>query len=273
MKLINTIILLQVFFLIGCSNIRNKMTFYPDTKYEINKENFPLFASELIIKTSDQEKLQAFYFTHRDTSNHSLVIYFHGNAGNLYGRFEYAEKLYKMNHNVLLVSYRGYAKSTGKPNEKGIYIDGESAVKFAIDSLGYSMENITIIGRSLGSTVAINTAQEKKIKGVILISPLTSGKEVVRASGMKTFAFIAGKSYNSIDKINNLKTPILIIHGTNDEVIPYSMGKSLFNTYQGIKHFVPIEKGKHNNLEIVNPELFWGEIEKFLSNNRSATTK
>ena len=266
MRVINIVVLLFVFVVAACASIRNKMTFYPNTESEIPNEKIPSYAIELSIETSDHKIIQAFHFRHEDTTaNHSLVVYFHGSSGNLYDRFGYAEKLYDMNQDVLLVSYRGYAKSSGKPTEKGIYNDGISAVNFAIDSLEYSSSDITIIGRSLGSTVAINTSQNKYLHGVVLIAPLTSGKEMLRSAGMSFLAFVAGGSYNSIGKINNLKSPILILHGTDDEVVPYAMGESLFNTYVGNKKIIPIQNAKHNNLEEVDSSLFWGEIEKFIT--------
>ncbi len=241
------------------------MTFFPDKESEIPVENIPSYVTEKKIKTIDKETIQTFYFHHSDNLEHSLVIYFHGNAGNLYGRFGDANKLYHMNQNVLLVSYRGYAKSTGKPSEKGIYLDGKSALAFAKDSLGYSEEDITIIGRSLGTTVAINTSQGKKLNGVILITPLTSGSEMASAMGMKSLSSVASDSYNSLGKINNLNSPILIIHGTDDDVVPYDMGASLFKEYNGVKNLITIERGGHNNLQSINPKLFWGEIEKFIT--------
>lgn len=264
-ELKTTLILLQIIILTGCSSIRNTMTFYPDKENEIPKKNIPSYVSEKKIKTPDKETIQTFYFHHPDSSDHSLVIYFHGNAGNLYGRFGYANKLYEMNQNVLLVSYRGYAKSTGKPSEKGIYIDGESAVAFANDSLGYSEKDITIIGRSLGTTVAVHSSQKKNLKGVILITPLTSGSEMAIAMGMESLTSVTGDSYNSLGKINNLNSPILIIHGTDDEVVPYYMGESLFKAYNGEKSFITVKRGNHNNLQNINPELFWGEIEKIVT--------
>lgn len=254
---------LMVFF--GCQSIRNSLTFYPDKESEIPEESIPTYAKEIYIRTIDDETIQSFYLQHTDAVAKSLVIYFHGNAGNLYGRFDYAKKLYSMNQNVLLVSYRGYAKSTGKPNENGIYNDGESALKYAIDSLGYSLEDITIIGRSLGTTVAVNTAQKRKLKGVVLITPLTSGRDMATAMGLKLFRFIAGDSFNSLGKINNLISPVLIIHGTKDEIVPYYMGEKLFEKYTGEKKFIRIDNGKHNNLQDFNPKLFWGEINRFLN--------
>jgi len=83
--------------------------------------------------------------------------------------------------------------------------------------------------------------------------------------GMKSLTSIASDSYNSLGKINKLSSPILIIHGTDDEVVPYYMGKSLFKQYNGVKSLITIEKGDHNNLQNINPKLFWGEIEKFIN--------
>ncbi|NQY09995.1 MAG: alpha/beta hydrolase [Flavobacteriales bacterium] len=252
-------------FLAACSGIRNSMTFFPDQKSEISKDQIPAYVIEKEIKTSDDETLQAFYFKITEPNNESLVIYLHGNAGNLYGRFEYAKQLYEMNHNVLLISYRGYAKSTGKPSEEGIYLDGEAAVTFAIETLGFQEENITIFGRSLGTTVAINASQKRNFKGVVLVTPLTSGKEMAVAMELGSLTSVAGESYNSIAKINNLIAPILILHGTIDNVIPFDMGKDLYDTYNGTKKLITIDGGNHNDLQDISPTEFWDGIEDFIN--------
>jgi len=247
--------------------IRNKLIFFPDNESEIPKQSIPNFASEIRIRTKDGETLQAFLFQHNEFTKRPLIIYFHGNAGNLYHRFDYAKRLFDMNQDVLLVSYRGYSKSTGKPNEKGIYIDGEAAVDYGKDSLGYDEKEITIFGRSLGAAVAIQISQNRFFNNVILVTPLTSGKEMANIMGLGHLKFIAGNSYNSLEKINNIKSPILIIHGDKDEIIPYDMGKKLFDTFNGTKYLVTIKDGGHNNLQDIDPILFWGEID-FLLNKR-----
>ena len=199
-----------------------------------------------------------------------VIIYFHGNAGNLYHRFDHAQQLFEMDQDVLLVSYRGYSKSTGKPSEKGIYLDGESAVNYAIDNLEYNEEETTIFGRSLGTTVAIHIAQYKTFKGLILITPMTTGKEMASAMGLRWFKFVAGNSYNSLEKIKKIKSRILIIHGDRDEIVPYEMGKRLFEKFEGDINMITIKGGGHNNLSEVDPSTYWGEIEEFLK--KSAET-
>ena len=246
--------------------IINKFTFHPHNKIRLDVKNMPHFVSEKWIDTEDGEKLQAFYFKHADAKNQDLIIYFHGNTGNLFShhRFEHAIRLYKMGLNVLLVSYRGYSKSSGSPSEKGIYIDGYAAVKYANNILGFANENIFIFGRSLGTTVAVEVAQNTKFKGVVLTTPLTSAKDMGKEMDFSYFSFLAKKSFNSIKKIKYLKSPLLIIHGTNDKQIPIKMGEKLYQKYKGKKQFIKIENAGHNNIQLVNPDAFWNGIKSFL---------
>ncbi len=244
--------------------MKDKLTFFPDRTSAIPEKDIPSYTIEHWIETSDGETIQSFLFLHDKNKKRPLIIYFHGNAGNLYHRFDSAIRLFEMGQDVLLVSYRGYSRSTGKPSEKGIYVDGESAVSFVIDSLGYAENEISIFGRSLGSAVAIHISGHRTFKNVILITPLTSGKEMASAMGLGFLKFMAGNSYNSLEKINNINSRVLIIHGDRDEVVPYHMGERLFQVFNGTKHMVTIKGGRHNDLAEVNPEMYWGEIEKFL---------
>jgi fermentation-respiration switch protein FrsA (DUF1100 family) len=250
--------------LTNCS-VKDSFTFFPDRVSEIPMNEIPSFAKEHMISTADSETIQSFYFHHQSEKQLPLLIYFHGNAGNLYSRFEPATRIYQLGYDVLLVSYRGYAKSTGKPTEQGIFLDGEAAVNYAISKLGYQDEHIALLGRSLGSTVAVHIAQHRNFYRVLLITPLTSGRDMAVAMGLGMLKFLAGNSYNSLEKINNLTSPMLIIHGDRDEVVPYHMGKSLFETYNGPKHMVTIKNGRHNDLADVDPVRYWGEIERFLA--------
>ena len=245
--------------------MKDKFTFYPDRTTILTESQIPGIASEIWISTSDGESIQSFLFREESDTPRSLVIYFHGNAGNLYYRFDAAIRLTELYQDVLLVSYRGYAKSTGSPSEEGIYIDGRSSIHYAINTLGYRERDITILGRSLGSAVAVQVAQHKQFKGIILVTHFTSGKDMASAMGLGLFKFLAGNSYNTLERINNLQCPLLIIHGDEDEVVPYQMGKTLFQTYQGKKKMVTIRNGRHNNLIDVDSELYWDAINEFLS--------
>jgi len=247
--------------------ILNRFTFFPHNKVKLASSEMPECVSEKWINTTDGEKLQAFYFEHKTQTKKSLIVYFHGNTGNIFShhRFEHAEKLYNMGQNVLLISYRGYSKSSGSPSEEGIFIDGESALNYAKNTLGFNLQQIFVFGRSLGSTVATHVAQNKKLKGVVLLTPLTSAKEMARFMGFRYFSFLAQNRFNSIKKIKYLKSKLLIIHGTDDKQIPFAMGEKLYHKFKGKKKLVTIEDGGHNNIQIVNPDLFWNSIGDFLN--------
>ena len=248
------------------NKIVNKFTFFPNNKVVLAVKDMPHYVSEKWIDTPDGEKLQSFLFNHPDNQELSLIIYFHGNTGNLFShhRFEHAKRLHEMGLNVLLLSYRGYSKSTGKPSEKGIFIDGESALSFSHKALGYKNEDIFIFGRSLGSTVATHIAQNRIFKGVVLLAPLTSAKEMAKEMDFRYFSLFVKRSFNSLKKIKYLNSKLLIIHGTEDKQIPFSMGEKLFDKYKGVKKFIAIEGAGHNNIQQVNPDAFWNGIEEFL---------
>jgi len=247
--------------------ILNKFTFFPHNKMVVKKEDMPDYVAEKWINTPDGNKLQAFFLEHKSDKKRPLILYFHGNTGNVFShhRFQHALKLYAMNHNVLMLSYRGYLRSTGSPSEQGIYMDGESALEYAKQELGYTEEEVFVFGRSLGSTVATHISQHRNFKGVVLITPLTSAKEMAVAMGFRYFSWFVKKSFNSIKKIKNLKSKLLIIHGDDDKQIPVKMGEKLYHKYKGKKQLIIIKNGGHNNIQQVDPSAFWNGINSFLN--------
>ena len=158
----------------GCKALVNKLAFRPDSVNVIPSSKLPPEIEEISIRTKDGEKLTSLYLSSPESNK--VLIYFHGNEGNIYHRIPSLLQLHKFGVNVLGVSYRGYGKSEGEPTEEGVYLDGESIYQYVIEEMGISSENVILFGRSIGTTVAINTAMNKDIRGVILVTPLTSKK-------------------------------------------------------------------------------------------------
>ena len=127
-----------------------------------------------------------------------------------------------------MIAWRGFSGNAGKPTEKGLYEDARSAVKWLINQ-GVIEENIVIYGESLGTGIAIEIAQNNKFAGVILESPFTS---MVAAGKSKYPIFPIGlllkDKYESDKKIKNVNSPILIMHGEADKIVPFSMGKKMY---------------------------------------------
>ena len=241
------------------SYLINKMAFYPD-KYDVLP--LPENSSEVFITAKDRTKLLGLFMENKISDK--IVIYFHGNAGNIYHRIPDLEKIRNMGFNVFGLSYRGYAKSEGKPSEKGIYEDGDAAFDYVLNALGFKLENVFIIGRSIGSTVAVNTAQNKKIKGLILITPLTNAKDIAKTIGFGMFSSFMKDVFDNKSKMKNIIAPLLVIHGTNDDVIPYKMGLEIYESANKPKQFVEIKNAFHNNLSIDHSREYFQAIKRFL---------
>lgn len=250
--------------MLGCKPVINELAFHPDTENVIPANKLPDEIQEITISTADKVSITSLYLP--STESDKLIIYFHGNAGNIYHRIPSLLQLHQFGINVLGVSYRGYGKSEGEPSEEGVYLDGKAIYQHAVEQLAFPKENIIILGRSIGTTVAINTAQNKQIGGVILITPLTNGKEQAEAAGLGAISSLAGSSFDNSAKIENIKSPLLVIHGTNDQVIPFSMGKDIFDRAKVKKKFVKIEGANHNNLHDDYQQEYWLPILRFIKN-------
>jgi hypothetical protein len=210
----------------GCEAIINRMAFAPKVTKADAAQNIPSDVSEVYIDTADNLRLQSFFIS--NSSSSGLVIYFHGNAGNICERIPELINLSKTGVSVLGIGYRGYGKSTGKPSERGIYLDGQAALKYAKEKLNYRKDKIFLCGRSLGSVVALEMARNNNYAGVILITPLTSGREILNAHNYGPISLLVGDVIENMKKIPDISSPVLIIHGDKDEVVPWAMGEKYF---------------------------------------------
>jgi hypothetical protein len=238
----------------------NAMAFYPDSfvTYSPDEE----FVHEVFLETSDNVSIHCYYLTGKN-KNQKVMLFFHGNAGNSSHRIDDAKMIYSMGADVLLVSYRGYGKSEGRPTERGIQKDAHAACDYLVEQ-GYNDRDIYIYGRSLGSVPAIETAKGKDVSGLILVTPLSSGEDLARSMGLGPLSSVAKGKFDNLAKINEVHARILVIHGDRDGIVPFSHGKKLYETYQGEKEFVTIHGGGHNDLTVVDPGAFWNSIEIFI---------
>lgn len=194
-----------------------------------------------------------------------VVVYFHGNAGTIADRIPALQTIAARGGvRVLGVSYRGYGLSRGRPGEAGLYRDAEAALAFVRDSLGCVPESTIVMGRSLGTAPGLHAALHAPVGGLILITPLSSAREQARVMGLGLLAPLAGTAFDLVSRISSLTAPLLIVHGTDDEVLPYWMGRKVFDHASGPRAFVTIRGGRHNDLEYRDSRLFWSEILEFL---------
>ncbi len=255
---------------VACNPLVNSFAFHPDDTYVVPTDALPAETREVYFDTEDGVHIQALHL--RNPSSETITIFFHGNAGNIFHRLADFQRLRKLGTSVLAVSYRGYAKSEGSPSEAGIYSDAKAAFKYVTGPLGYPPSRIFVLGRSIGSTAAADLAQDKAIAGLILVSPLSSAKEQAEAMGLGFATSLVGNAFDNMGKMSRLKAPLLVIHGTRDEVIPIAMGRTVHAVAPGEKFFHPINGAGHNDLSGKFAREYWGIILAFfeyISKNRT----
>lgn len=220
------------------------LIYYPD-KSKPSLQNFQTIAmQELVLSTSDGLSLIAWYKP--AVNNQATIVYFHGNAGNISYRMPFAKYFIAKGFGVLLLEYRGYGGNKGSPSEQGLYADARAAMAF-LQQKGIKPEQTIIFGESLGTSVATKMAEEHPSCALILQSPFTALVDV--AQYHYPWMFIGPwDKFNSLGRITKIKTPLLIIHGSKDQIVPFHLGQKLFETANQPKEMLVIKHKKHNDL-------------------------
>jgi len=213
------------------------------------------------IKTDDNIELLAWYHK-KDNKNYKTILFLHGNAGSLENRIHKINHFKDMDINFLLVAWRGFSGNDGKPTEIGLYEDAKSTVKWLVNK-GIKKKNIIIYGESLGTGIATEIAQTNDFAGVILESPFTSMVEV----GSKKYpifpiSLLLKDKYESDKKIKNISLPILVMHGEQDKLVPFWMGKKIYNLANEPKYSY---FSKHDNHMLEYNEELLNVLKKFIS--------
>jgi hypothetical protein len=161
-------------------------------------------------------------------SNKKTILFLHGNAGNLDNRIDKLNSLGSMDINFLIISWRGYSGNPGNPSEAGLYKDVLGGIKW-LNEKGISNDQIILYGESLGTAIATEVGQNENFAGIILEAPFTSmvdmGQKIYPIFPVK---FLLKDKYESNKKIKNIKSPILIMHGEVDKIVPFWMGKKMY---------------------------------------------
>ncbi len=178
--------------------------------------------------------------------NHLVTLFLHGNAGNITNRTPRIQEIVAVGSSVLMLDYRGYGKSSGRPIEQGLYRDSEAGYIYLL-AKGYRPDQIILHGESLGTAVAIDLASRRPCAGLILESPFTSASEVA-GTVVPLVGPLLVRSFNSLPKIRWIRVPMLFMQGDRDEVIPLRLGQKLFAAAQGSRTFWAVPGAGHNDI-------------------------
>lgn len=197
------------------------------------------------------------------------LLYFHGNADSLMERLPRMERFSAAGYGVFMPAYRGYSGSEGTPTESTLIGDAVTAYD-ALREKGVSEKNIVLYGESLGTGVAIQLAEKRQAEGIVLDAPYTSLTDVAQLA----YPFIPVRPFmterfESRSHIQRLKIPLLIMHGTEDQVIPISLGRELFAAANEPKTFITIKGAAHSNIYEYGA---FSYLDRFLSDLPVAST-
>ena len=221
-----------------------RMIFYPLSELDGTPADWGLDFEDVTLQTTDGVLLHGWYVP--AAGSKQVLLFFHGNAGNISHRRASLEVFHRLGLNVLMVDYRGYGQSEGSPSEPGLYRDAAAAWSYLVDEKGFAANQVVIFGRSLGGAVAVDLASHVSARGLILESTLSSSRDFAhRVFPVLSRLIFMHFDFNSAEKIQRVKSPVLVLHSPDDEVIPFELGERLFEAAHKPKSFVRL-RGDHN---------------------------
>src|SRR5215510_2607248 len=252
-RMVQTAIYLPLFFLILFIFLRQlefMVTYHPQPYLGGPEWTLPANVEEVWCQVANEQRAHGWYVKAQVAPAMATVLFCHGNGGNLTNVAWIAQELSKQKLNVLIFDYRGYGRSEGKiSDEWGLYADTEAFYDYLIRERGIKDKKLVLIGESLGSTAAIDLASRRNCGALIVESGLSSASDM----GAKAFPWLprwlhhlARNRFDSEGKIANIKCPVLITHGTHDEVIPVDQGRKLYERASAPKKLIIVQGGKHN---------------------------
>ncbi len=249
--------------LIIVAAFQSRLVYFPYRSIAVTPGAIGLPYKPVRFDASDGTRLSA-WFIPADNAR-GVILFCHGNAGNISHRLESIQIFHRLGLSTLIFDYRGYGDSEGKPDEQGTYRDAEAAWRFLVDEQGVSTNDIIVFGRSLGGCIAAWLARKHTPRALILESTFTSVPDVAA----KLYPFLPVRllsrfSYNAREYVREVNCPVLIIHSRNDDIIPFSCGKRLFEAANEPKEFVQIS-GSHNEGFLTSGKRYEDGIESFIS--------
>lgn len=237
----------------------------PGRELEATPETIGLDFEDAWIDTEDGERLHGWFVPADDARG--TLLFFHGNAGNISHRMESMLIFNRLGMNVLIVDYRGYGQSSGKPGEAGTFGDARAAWSYLVEQRRLPPGRIVIFGRSLGGAVGAWLASRPDVApaGVIIESCFSSGLDMGRQLYPVLPVRLITRIYYPVrEYVTNIRVPVLVAHSRHDEIIPFSMGQTIFDAAPEPKSFLEME-GDHNAGFWISRDKYVPALDDFLT--------
>ena len=241
------------------------LAFYPTPGVQETPAIAGLSFVDVRIPTADGETLHGWWL--EAPAPRAQVVFFHGNGGNLSLWLDAIAGIRNRGYSVLAVDYRGYGASSGRASEKGLYRDAEASIRLFAERFRRPSVPVIYWGRSIGTPVAAFAATRLTPDALILESPIPDVRSVVKTSPVLwTMSLFSSYRFPGARFVQQVDTPLLVIHGDADSLVPWDAGRKVFDAARTTrKTFTTIPGADHNDLHVVNPRLYWHSIDTFIA--------
>jgi fermentation-respiration switch protein FrsA (DUF1100 family) len=228
------------------TQFQRRFLYFPNREFVASPADYDFVHEEVELRAEDGVTLHAWWLPVEGATRTALFL--HGNAGNVSYWVEVATVFRDVGWNTHNLDYRGYGRSAGEPSEEGTYLDARAAYLHLVKERGIDPSRIVVVGRSLGGAVATWLATNHPVGGLVLEATFTSIADIVAKMvplpGIRNFVRLG---YPSITRMADLDVPLLVVHGSGDELVPFAHGKALFDACPSArKRFVEL-RGGHND--------------------------
>ncbi len=243
------------------------LIYFPERELTAAPSDIGLAYEDVSLTAADGTKLHGW---HVPGESRTTLLWLHGNAGNIGHRvYNIAMLVRNTGLGVFIIDYRGYGRSEGAPFEKGLYMDAEAAFEHLTTDLGLDPEeDIVIFGRSLGASVAAEMATRRRVRSVVLESGFTSVREMSGSRRTRLVSFLLlpmlDARYDSLSKIGSALSPVMVIHGDRDDIVPFEMGERLYEAAPEPKRFYRVRGASHNDTHMVGGDAYFEALREWV---------
>lgn len=238
------------------------MIFFPDRLLGATPASWGLEYEDVFLTAEDGVHLHGWYVPQQGSDR--VLLFMHGNAGNISHRGESVAIFHRLGLNVLIFDYRGYGQSEGSPSEQGLYRDAAAAWHYLIETKGFNSEDIILFGRSLGGAVAAKLASQVQAGGVILESTFSSARDVAGSLfPILSRLLVLRYDFDTAGYLRGVVCPVLVLHSQEDDVIPFYLGEKVYQAAAVPKVFVKMQ-GDHNGGFMQSQPRYEQELARFI---------
>jgi fermentation-respiration switch protein FrsA (DUF1100 family) len=259
-RVIRSLALIYLGILVVMMFLERSLVFVP-TRYPGGEwKPVDLVFEDAEFTAADGTRLHGWFVPHEQPR--AVLLLAHGNAGNLTHRTDMLREFHRLGAAVMIFDYRGYGRSEGSPSETGILSDARAARAWLAKRAAIDERQIVLVGESLGSGVAVDLAAADGARGLVLLSAFTTLPDAAASHyPWLPVRLLMRTRLNSLSKIANYRGPLLAVHGDADSIVPYALGRRLFEAANEPKRFVTIRHGDHNDPPSAE---FYQAVDQFL---------